>query len=148
MSTHIVYIGLGSNLGDGPHNLDRAIELLQAQAGEVLYTSEYIQSEPWGFESEFSFTNAVTVISTALEPIALLDITQQIERQMGRTHKHLPGQDYTDRIIDLDLLTYDDLQMQTPRLTLPHPLIDKRDFVRLPLLECQEAMRDRINNEQ
>lgn len=148
MATHIVYIGLGSNLGDGPHNLDRAIELLQAQAGEVLYTSEYIQSEPWGFESEFSFTNAVTVISTALEPIALLDITQQIERQMGRTHKHLPGQDYTDRIIDLDLLTYDDLQMQTPRLTLPHPLIDKRDFVRLPLLECQEAMRDRINNEQ
>ena len=148
MPTHIVYIGLGSNLGDGPRNLDAALGLLQAQAGEVLYTSKYIESEPWGFESEFSFTNAVTVISTALEPIALLDVTQQIERQMGRTHKHLPGQDYTDRIIDLDLLTYDDLQMQTPRLTLPHPHIDKRDFVRLPLLECQEAMRDRINNEQ
>lgn len=148
MATHIVYIGLGSNLGDGPRNLDAALGLLQAQAGEVLYTSKYIESEPWGFESEFGFTNAVTVISTALDPIALLDVTQQIERQMGRTHKHLPGQDYTDRIIDLDLLTYDDLQMQTPRLTLPHPLIDKRDFVRLPLLECQEAMRDRINNEQ
>lgn len=148
MATHIVYIGLGSNLGDGPRNLDAALDLLQAQAGEVLYTSKYIESEPWGFESEFGFTNAVTVISTALDPIALLDVTQQIERQMGRTHKHLPGQDYTDRIIDLDLLTYDDLQIQTPRLTLPHPLIDKRDFVRLPLLECQEAMRDRINNEQ
>lgn len=148
MSTHIVYIGLGSNLGDGPRNLDAALGLLQTQAGEVLYTSKYIESEPWGFESEFGFTNAVTVISTALDPIALLDVTQQIERQMGRTHKHLPGQDYTDRIIDLDLLTYDDLQIQTPRLTLPHPLIDKRDFVRLPLLECQEAMRDRINNEQ
>lgn len=140
MPTHIVYIGLGSNLGDGPHNLDAAVELLQTEAGEVLYTSAYIESEPWGFESEHSFTNAVTVLRTELEPLALLDVTQQIERQMGRTLKHRPGEAYTDRIIDLDLLLYDDIQMQTPRLTLPHPLIEKRDFVRLPLLECQEAM--------
>jgi len=140
MPTHIVYIGLGSNLGDGPHNLDAAIELLQAEAGEILYTSAYIESEPWGFNSIHGFTNAVTVLRTELEPIALLDLTQAIERKMGRTHKHGPGEAYTDRIIDLDLLLYDDLQMQTPRLTLPHPLIDKRDFVRLPLLECQEAI--------
>jgi len=146
MSTHIVYIGLGSNLGDGPHNLDSAINLLQEQAGEVLYTSTYIESEPWGFESEHGFTNAVTVIRTTLDPIALLDVTQHIERQMGRTRKHLPGESYTDRIIDLDLLLYDDLHLQTPRLTLPHPLIDKRDFVRLPLLECQHQMNN-INKE-
>ena len=136
MPTHIVYIGLGSNLGDGPRNLDAAIAHLQQQAGPVLYTSQYIQSEPWGFSSEHSFTNAVCVISTELEPIELLDVTQQIERQMGRTHKHRPGESYTDRIIDLDLLEYDSLQLSTPRLTLPHPLIAKRDFVRLPLAEC------------
>lgn len=140
MPIHLVYIGLGSNLGDGPKNLDQAIELLQAEAGEILYTSAYIVSEPWGFESQHAFTNAVTVLRTELEPMALLDLTQQIERRLGRTHKHGPGEAYTDRIIDLDLLLYDDLQMQTPRLTLPHPLIDKRDFVRLPLLECQRAM--------
>lgn len=143
MPTHLVYIGLGSNLGDGPKNLDQAIELLNAEAGEILYTSAYIQSEPWGFESQHAFTNAVTVLRTELEPMDLLDLTQQIERRMGRTHKHGPGEAYTDRIIDLDLLLYDDLQMQTHRLTLPHPLIDKRDFVRLPLLECQRAMHEK-----
>lgn len=143
MPTHLVYIGLGSNLGDGPKNLDQAIDLLNAEAGEILYTSAYIQSEPWGFESQHTFTNAVTVLRTELEPMDLLDLTQQIERRMGRTHKHGPGEAYTDRIIDLDLLQYDDLQMQTHRLTLPHPLIDKRDFVRLPLLECQRAMHEK-----
>jgi len=140
MSSHIVYIGLGSNLGDGPRNLDAAIGLLQIEAGEILFTSAYVESEPWGFESEHGFTNAVTVLRTELEPLALLDLTQQIERRMGRTHKHRPGESYTDRIIDLDILLYDDLKLDTPRLTIPHPLIDKRDFVRLPLLECQQAI--------
>ena len=138
--SHIVYIALGSNLGDGPHNLDAAVSLLQQQVGEVLYTSAYVESEPWGFSSEHGFTNAVTVVRTELEPMALLDVTQQIERQMGRTHKHRPGEAYTDRIIDLDILLYDDLQLQTERLTIPHPLIEERDFVRLPLQECREAV--------
>ena len=87
MNRHIVYIGLGSNLGDGPKNLDKAVALLQKEAGEVLYTSAYIESEPWGFESEHRFTNAVAVISTTLEPLPLLDLTQQIEQRMGRTRK-------------------------------------------------------------
>lgn len=144
MPSHIVYIGLGSNLGDGPKNLDTAIGYLQREAGEVLFTADYIESEPWGFESEHGFTNSVTVIRTSLEPLELLDVTQQIERQMGRTHKHKPGESYQDRIIDLDLLLFDDLQLQTPRLTLPHPLIEKRDFVRLPLQQCREAIKQLI----
>lgn len=141
MNRHIVYIGLGSNLGDGPKNLDKAVALLQKEAGEVLYTSAYVESEPWGFESEHRFTNAVTVISTTLEPLPLLDLTQQIERRMGRTRKRRRGEGYSDRVIDLDLLIYDDLQLETERLILPHPLIAERDFVRLPLEECQAFIR-------
>ena len=141
MDQHIVYIGLGSNLGEGPKNLDKAVALLQKEAGEVLYTSAYIQSEPWGFESDHRFTNAVTVISTSLDPIALLDLTQQIERRMGRTRKRRRGEGYSDRIIDLDLLLYDDVCIETERLTIPHPHIADRDFVRLPLEECQAFMR-------
>ena len=140
MDLHIVYIGLGSNLGDGPKNLDKAIALLQKEAGEVLYTSAYIESDPWGFESEHRFTNAVTVIRTALEPLPLLDLTQQIERRMGRTRKRRRGEGYSDRVIDLDLLVYDDLKLETERLVLPHPHIAERDFVRLPLEECQAFM--------
>jgi 2-amino-4-hydroxy-6-hydroxymethyldihydropteridine diphosphokinase len=140
MNQHIVYIGLGSNLGDGPKNLDKAVALLQKEAGEVLYTSAYIESEPWGFESEHRFTNAVTVISTTLEPLPLLDLTQQIERRMGRTRKRRRGEGYSDRVIDLDLLVYDDLKLETERLVLPHPHIAERDFVRLPLEECQAFM--------
>ena len=142
MNRHIVYIGLGSNLGDGPKNLDKAVALLQKEAGDVLYTSAYIESEPWGFESEHRFTNAVTVISTTLEPLPLLDLTQQIERRMGRTRKRRRGEGYSDRVIDLDLLIYDDLQLETERLVLPHPHIADRDFVRLPLEECQAFIRN------
>lgn len=142
MSAHIVYIGLGSNLGDGPKNLDAAVALLQKEVGEVLYTSAYIESEPWGFESSHRFTNAVTVVRTELEPLPLLDLTQQIERQMGRTRKRKRGEGYSDRVIDLDLLLYDNVRIESERLTIPHPHIADRDFVRLPLEECRAYMRD------
>ena len=138
---HRVYIGLGSNLGDGPHNLDSAVAMLQSEVGEVLFTSDYIESEPWGFESQHRFTNAVTVLSSALSPLELLDVTQRIERLMGRTHKRKAGEGYADRVIDLDILLYDDLQYEDERLTLPHPHIERRDFVRIPLEQCQQAMQ-------
>jgi len=133
---HLTFIALGSNLGDGPSMLDEAIRLIGQQAGEVLCVSSYMQSEPWGFESKHRFTNGACAVRTTLDPLALLDVTQHIERQMGRTQKHRPGEAYTDRIIDLDILIYDDLNYQDERLTLPHPLIAERDFVRIPLQEC------------
>lgn len=133
---HLVYIALGSNLGDGPVLLDEAVGRLEKQVGKILCVSSYMQSEPWGFESPHRFTNAVCVVQTELDPIPLLDATQLIERQMGRTHKHQPGETYTDRIIDLDILLYDDLNYKDERLTLPHPFIAERDFVQIPLQEC------------
>lgn len=132
----LIFLGLGSNLGDGRKNLDRAIALLSEQVGEVKAVSSYIQSEPWGFESAHIFTNAVCAMDTSLDPMTLLDVTQSIEREMGRTHKHAPGESYTDRIIDIDILIYNNVEMQNERLTLPHPLIEQRDFVREPLIEC------------
>lgn len=141
MDTHYIYIGLGSNLGDGPLNLDAARSLLCEMVGEELACSDYLESEPWGFASDHGFTNAVAAYRTKLEPLALLDVTQQIERKLGRKHKHKPGEPYTDRVIDLDILLYDDLDYHDDRLTIPHPLIEKRDFVRIPLIECKEKIK-------
>lgn len=143
---HLTFIALGSNLGDGPALLDEAVVRIGQQIGEVLCVSSYMQSEPWGFESEHRFTNAVCAVSTELEPLPLLDATQQIERQMGRTHKHRQGESYTDREIDLDILLYDDLNYQDERLTLPHPHIAERDFVRIPLQECIDIIYNSNEN--
>ena len=136
----LTFLGLGSNLGHGAENLDRALELIGQRVGEVKAVSSYVTSEPWGFESQHRFTNAVCAVETLLTPVELLDCTQEIERQMGRTHKHRPNEAYTDRIIDIDILTYNNICVQTERLTLPHPLIQQRDFVRIPLLECQNKL--------
>jgi len=136
----LYFLGLGSNLGNGRDNLDEAVELLR-QLGTVTALSSYIESEPWGFESAHRFTNAVVALKSELDPMTLLDETQRIERQMGRTHKHRPGESYTDRTIDIDLLEYDGPAINCERLTLPHPLIDVRDFVRIPLLECKNQMK-------
>ena len=143
---HLTFIALGSNLGDGPALLDEAIVRIGQQIGEVLCVSSYMQSEPWGFKSEHRFTNAVCVVSTELDPLPLLDETQRIERQMGRKHKHQPGESYTDREIDLDILLYDDLNYQDERLTLPHPHIVERDFVRIPLQECIDILNKSYEN--
>lgn len=135
MPGHIVYIGLGSNLGNGRDNLNKAISLLSERVGEILATSSYLKSEPWGFESTNLFTNSVTVIKTELTPLEVLDCTEQIEREMGRTAKHKAGENYTDRVIDLDIIIYDDVRVNTDRLTIPHPHYQKRTFVTAPLIE-------------
>lgn len=135
MASHIVYIGLGSNLGNGRENLNKAVRLLGERIGEVLATSNYVKSEPWGFESTNLFTNGVTVLRTDLSPIEVLDRTEQIEREMGRTQKHKAGENYTDRVIDLDIIIYDDVHIETDRLTIPHPHYQKRTFVTAPLIE-------------
>ena len=141
-----IFLSLGSNLGDGPAQLDRALELLGERVGQMLAVSSYMTSEPWGFESEHLFTNAVCAMQTELTPMELLDVTQQIEREMGRTHKHAVGESYTDRIIDVDILTYDHLVIDNERLTLPHPMMVKRDFVMIPLREVQKKLEMSSHN--
>ena len=134
LNTHTVYLGLGTNLGDKETNLRMAVEEIGKRVGEITSLSAFHASEPWGFESENSFLNAVCCVSTELTPIEVLHITQEIERELGRLKKSVNGI-YSDRMIDIDILLYDDLHIQTPELTIPHPLMRERDFVIIPLRE-------------
>lgn len=132
--THIVYLGLGTNLGDKEANLKCAIAEIEKQIGEVVSLSAFHVSKPWGFNSQNSFLNAVCSIRTKLDPFEVLHLTQNIERMLGRTRKSINGQ-YSDRLIDIDILLYDKLHINTPELVVPHPLMQQRDFVMTPLLE-------------
>lgn len=130
--SHTVFLSLGTNLGDKEHNLHQAISEIQMRIGAIKAQSAFLQTAPWGFESQNSFLNAAVRVETDLSPFAVLRITQDIERHMGRTHKSVGGI-YHDRIIDIDILLYDDLHLSTPELTIPHPHINERDFVLIPL---------------
>ena len=134
LNTHTVYLSLGTNLGDKETNLRMAVEEIVKRVGEVTSLSAFHASEPWGFESENSFLNAVCCVSTDLAPTELLHVTQEIERSLGRLKKSVNGI-YSDRIIDIDILLYDDWHIDTPELTIPHPLMWERDFVMIPLRE-------------
>ena len=131
---HQVYLGLGTNLGDKEANLKAAIEEIRKRVGEVTSLSAFHASEPWGFTSENTFLNAVCCLSTDFSPIEVLRLTQDIERTLGRLKKSVDGQ-YSDRLIDIDILLYDNLHIDTPELTIPHPLMWERDFVMIPLHE-------------
>lgn len=127
------YIGLGTNIGDKRRNLITAAALLAERAGDVLALSGFYESEPWGFLSDNMFLNAALRIETDLSPEELLRVTQKIETDMGRTKKS--DGTYHDRIIDIDILLYDDLTIHSPNLTLPHPHMHERRFVLDPLAE-------------
>lgn len=131
---HIVYLSLGTNLGDKEQNLLSAITEIDRRIGSVRAQSAFLSTEPWRFESEHTFLNAAVCVETELSPNALLRATQQIERDMGRTQKSVDGK-YHDRIIDIDILLYDDLHINTKKLTIPHPRMYERDFVLIPLRE-------------
>ncbi|MBR5930119.1 MAG: 2-amino-4-hydroxy-6-hydroxymethyldihydropteridine diphosphokinase [Prevotella sp.] len=138
MTKHKVFLGLGSNLGDRQANIERAIELISERVGEVIRRSSLIETEPWGFESENKFLNGVILCETTLTPRQVLRKTQKIERDMGRKKKTSPtakSRIYSDRGIDIDILLYDDLTVDEPDLKIPHPLMQERDFVMIPLKE-------------
>lgn len=130
----ITYIGLGSNLGNLEANLQRAVAELKEQIGTIRSQSALFRSVPWGFDSPNQFLNQVVALETPLTPLELLDATQTIELTIGRTTKS-SSTGYADRLIDLDILLYNDLILESERLTIPHPLILQRDFVLYPLQE-------------
>ena len=133
-NTHMVYLGLGTNLGDKRKNLNDAIRMLENLVGEVEKVSSVIETEPEGFKSDNMFLNAVVKVRTALSPFELLDITQDVEKSLGRKEKSSNGI-YHDRVIDIDILLYDDINISTPRLVIPHPRMTQREFVMTPLAE-------------
>ena len=139
---HRVFLGLGSNLGRRRSRLKRAIQLIGERVGEVVRKSSFIETEPWGFESKHKFLNGVILCETDKSPREVLMLTQQIERELGRK-KHISHLSpltthlYQDRPIDIDILLYDDLTIDEPDLKIPHPLMQQRDFVMIPLKEIQ-----------
>ena len=134
-----VYVGLGTNLGDKEQNLRDAVQKIEEQIGKVVSLSSFYVTSPWGFASENSLVNAAACVDTDLSPLEVLRETQLIERELGRTKKSVDGV-YSDRLIDIDLLLYDDLVLSVTSpsgaaLNLPHPLMTERDFVMRPLAE-------------
>lgn len=136
MSTPIdIYIGLGSNDGNREQLIEEAIEQLSATLGMPLQKSSIIESEPWGFVSSKPFLNMVISFATTIPPQKLLDITEKIERNLGRKTKSTKTSGYKDRTIDIDILFYGKEIINSERLTIPHPHIQKRPFVLTPLTE-------------
>lgn len=135
-----LYLSLGTNLGDRQKNLSCALELIGREVGTVVSASDPIETEPWGFESPNSFLNMAIKVDTTLQPTEVLHATQEIERKLGRTRKTTDGE-YHDRLIDIDILLYDDLVMNTPELTIPHPLMYEREFVMKPLLQIAPELK-------
>lgn len=133
-----VYLGIGTNLGDKERNILKAYDLIEKKVGRIVRRSSIYRTEPWGFQSENEFLNTVICVETELTPQQLLAQTQQIERQMGRKQKSRGGE-YHDRVIDIDILLYGNLEVNEPNLVIPHPLMREREFVMKPLGEIRNS---------
>ena len=148
-----VYLGLGTNLGDKEQNqhcisieqnLRDAVQKIEEQVGKIVSLSAFYVTAPWGFSSDNSFLNAAVCVETKLSPLEVLQETQMIEKELGRTQKSV-NRMYSDRLIDIDLLLYEDLVLSVisasgVELTLPHPLMTERDFVMKPLAEIAPGL--------
>ena len=134
----LVYLGLGTNIGNKRKNMVTAAALLAERAGDVLSLSSFYETEPWGFASENTFLNAALELETDCSPMDLLRLTQQIEREMGRTQKS--DGSYHDRIIDIDILLYGNEVVHHEDLVVPHPLMQQRLFVMQPLAEIAPSL--------
>ena len=141
---HQIYLGLGSNIGNRKQNIHEAIERIREQVGRVDQRSSLVETKPWGFSSSHDFLNCCIGVQTSLTPQGLLKVTQKIEKDLGRREKSENGI-YHDRIIDIDILLFDHLKVDEPNLKIPHPLIQKRDFVIKPLEEIL-SKKDECNS--
>lgn len=145
----LYYIGIGSNLGEREHTIRRALGMMDEQIGMCMGVAPLIYSEPQGYDSPNRFCNTVALYESELQPTEVLAHTQSIERQLGRTEQSVILPDgskrYADRTIDIDIIqAYDnagqELTMHTPTLTLPHPRMNEREFVRIPLQQLRRQV--------
>ncbi|WP_314312835.1 2-amino-4-hydroxy-6-hydroxymethyldihydropteridine diphosphokinase [Hoylesella saccharolytica] len=134
---HTVYLGLGANIGNRKRTIEQAIEHINSSIGSVIRRSSLYETQPWGFSSPNLFINAAVCCCTELSPHQILFSIQKIEKSLGRVSKTKDGV-YHDRIIDIDILLYDDLTISESNLKIPHPLMYERDFVMKPLNEILE----------
>ena len=128
----MIILSIGTNIGDRERNIENAIVAL-AEIGKVTAISPIYTSEPWGFESENGFYNIALTMESKLLPLDLLQETQRIEKELGRTAKTTT--EYADRVIDIDIIAYGQTIIETPELTIPHKLMHLRNFVLYPLAD-------------
>ena len=134
-----LFLSIGTNLGNRQLNIDTALNLVGERIGTVLKKSSIIETEPWGFSSENLFYNIAVKVETELQISQILFETKRIEQEMGRTSKSV-SEDFCDRIIDLDLIFFDNLVLTTQDLCLPHPKMTERLFVLQPMAEIAPNM--------
>lgn len=146
MTMHRTILLAGGNRGDVAAAMARVGRLLSERAGRVAAVSHLYESAPWGFEAAGRFLNRAFVVETELEAEALLDVTQQIERDMGRNgmtealERAFTGERYASRAMDIDMIFFDTEIIDTPRLTVPHPLLHVRPFALRPVCEVAGDM--------
>jgi 2-amino-4-hydroxy-6-hydroxymethyldihydropteridine diphosphokinase len=133
----IVFLGVGSNLGNRENNLEQAVARIVEYIGPVLKSSSIYITEPWGFKAEEEFLNIVVKIGTKLTPSGILGRILMIESLLGRVRDN---KQYTSRLIDIDILLYGDIIVDEESLKIPHPLLHKRKFVLVPLCEIESEM--------
>jgi 2-amino-4-hydroxy-6-hydroxymethyldihydropteridine diphosphokinase len=133
----IAYIGIGSNLGDKVGQCEKAIaEILKAGQNKLLAKSSFFKTKPVGYTSQDWFINGVIKIETELDPLQLLRALKRIETQLGREETLRWG----PRTIDLDILFFDEKEIRTEELQVPHPLLQERQFVLIPLAEIDRSL--------
>jgi 2-amino-4-hydroxy-6-hydroxymethyldihydropteridine diphosphokinase len=132
-----VFLGIGTNLGRRENNLDDAIKRVEESIGPVLKYSSIYETEPWGFKAENEFLNMVVRVKTELSPSVLLEQILSIESSLGRVRSN---EKYSPRLIDIDILLYEDIIIDDRNLKIPHPLLHKRRFVLVPLCEIAPGM--------
>jgi 2-amino-4-hydroxy-6-hydroxymethyldihydropteridine diphosphokinase len=130
------YLLIGGNVGDRFKNLEKAAQLIDEQAGKVVHRSGIYETAAWGKEDQPAFLNQVLQVETDKNPQALLQSILQIELLMGRARK----EKYGPRIIDIDILLYNDLQLNTNELVIPHPQLQLRRFALTPLAEISPGL--------
>jgi len=130
MDEHVVYLALGSNMGNRAANLKEAIASLAPQM-EVKARSAVYETDPWGFKEQEKFLNQVVRVETYLKPEQLIKHLKRLEVALGRKESFQNG----PRLIDIDILFYDDLVLYSPALTIPHPHVHERAFVLVPLMD-------------
>jgi 2-amino-4-hydroxy-6-hydroxymethyldihydropteridine diphosphokinase len=127
-----VFLGIGTNLGERETNLKEAVTAIGKNIGTVLKCSSLYETEPWGFKSENQFLNIVVEAETKLTPSGVLGAILMIEALLGRTRSE---KQYSSRLIDIDILLYEDIVIDEVSLKIPHPLMHERRFVLVPLCE-------------
>jgi 2-amino-4-hydroxy-6-hydroxymethyldihydropteridine diphosphokinase len=134
---NIVFLGIGTNLGDRENNLKDSISAIEEHIGSIVKTSSVYETEPWGFEAQNDFLNMVVKVETKLNPSGVLGAILMIETLLGRRRGE---KQYVSRLIDIDIILFGDHVLDEMSLKIPHPRLQERKFVLLPLCEIEPQL--------